>query len=95
MVLINHVYDARRVIEHLSGANSNLRQEVEELKSGARLESVVVAEQHASDLVEEVERLKTELKDSRARVRILVNELLTLSRDIESAKSASWLLRRP
>ncbi|THU50715.1 hypothetical protein C4D60_Mb06t23240 [Musa balbisiana] len=84
------VYDAGRVIERLGEANSSLCHEVEELKSGAGLEVVAVAEQCALDLEEEVNHLRAELNESRARVRMLDDELLTLSRDVESTRSTSW-----
>lgn len=89
MALIDRVYDASRVIERLGEANSNLHHEVEKLKSRSNPEVVVAAEQRASDL-EEVYHLRAELKESRAHVQTLDEELLTLSWDIESAKSASW-----
>lgn len=89
MALIDPMYDVGRVIERLADANSDLRQEVEELKSRPGPETVATAEQCASDLEEEVNRLKAELKESRACVRTLDDKLLTLSPDVEAARTAS------
>lgn len=79
MALINRVYDAGRVIERLLGANSDLRLEVLELKSRSSPKAVAIAKQRASNLGEEVDRLKAELKESRASVQMLDDELQTLS----------------
>lgn len=87
MALIDRVYDTERVIERLLDANSGLRLEVLELKSRSDPKAVVVAEQHASDMGEEVDHLKAELKESRASVQTLDDELQTLSQDVESARS--------
>lgn len=44
MALIDHVRDARRVIEHLSNSNSTLHIEILELKAGMDPEAVTAAE---------------------------------------------------
>ncbi|THU56296.1 hypothetical protein C4D60_Mb11t15780 [Musa balbisiana] len=90
MVLIDRVRDAGRVIEHLSDSNSALRMEILELKAGTGLKAVVAAKQCTSALDEEVNRLKTKLEESLAHAQMLDNELQTLSRDVESARSSAW-----
>ena len=76
MALIDWVHDAGRVVEHLSDANSALRLEILELKSGVGQEAVAAAEQCASVIDEEVNRLKAKLEESQARARTLDDELL-------------------
>ncbi|THU54598.1 hypothetical protein C4D60_Mb10t26800 [Musa balbisiana] len=90
MALIDRVYDAGRVIERLLDVNSDLCQEVEELKSRPGPEAVIAAKRRASDLEKEVNRMKAKLKENRARVQTLDDELLTLSQDVKSTRSASW-----
>ncbi|THU72456.1 hypothetical protein C4D60_Mb04t12320 [Musa balbisiana] len=80
MALIDHLYDASRVIKRLADTNSDLYREVEELKTSL----------HTSDLEEEVNHLKAELKECRARVWTLDDELLTLSRDVKATRTTSW-----
>lgn len=89
MALINQVYDIGRVIERLREANSSLRQEVKEVKSGPNPEAVAMAEQRTSDFEDDVNCLRTKLKETRAHIRMLNNELLTLSRDVEATMSTS------
>lgn len=93
MALVNCVQDAGRIISSLGDKNAKLRGQVEELKAGAGLEVVAVAEQWAVDLEGEVARLKLELecvgqqqaslweqlKESHGRVHSMEGELLDLS----------------
>ncbi|THU43910.1 hypothetical protein C4D60_Mb02t01830 [Musa balbisiana] len=81
---------SRRVIDCLSYANSSLRLEVMELKSGSGTKTVAATEQRASDQGGEVDRLKAELEKSQTRIRMLDDELLTLSHDVKSARSSAW-----
>ncbi|THU64248.1 hypothetical protein C4D60_Mb01t24470 [Musa balbisiana] len=90
MALIDRVLDAGRVIERQSNTIAALRLENQELRSSSGPEVVAAAEQRAAALDEEVSRLKAELEEGQARVRMLDDELRTLSNDIESARSSAW-----
>ncbi|THU58926.1 hypothetical protein C4D60_Mb03t19630 [Musa balbisiana] len=89
MALIDRVWDARRVIEHLSDSNFTLRMEILELKAGMGPKVVVAAEQCALALDEEMNHLKAELEESWARARMFDDELQPLSRDVEFARSSA------
>ncbi|THU58332.1 hypothetical protein C4D60_Mb03t13100 [Musa balbisiana] len=89
MALIDQVLDAGRVIERQSDTNAALRLENLELRVEGVPEAIAMAEEHASALDEEVSCLKTESEESRSHIRTLDDELLTLSHDVETARSSA------
>ncbi|THU50982.1 hypothetical protein C4D60_Mb06t26170 [Musa balbisiana] len=62
MALMDCVRDAGRVISNLSDRNTELRRQIEEIRTRAAPEAVAVAEQRTSDLEVEATHLRSELK---------------------------------
>ncbi|THU66780.1 hypothetical protein C4D60_Mb05t17820 [Musa balbisiana] len=69
-----------------------LRLENLELRARVGSEAIAAAKEHASTLGEEVGHLKTKLEESWTRIRSLDDELLTLSHNVEVAKSSAWAI---
>ncbi|THU57376.1 hypothetical protein C4D60_Mb03t02860 [Musa balbisiana] len=64
--------------------------DVERLRARGEPEVIAAAEERALSLGEEVGCLKANLEESRSHIRSLDDELLTLSHDVETAKSLAW-----
>ncbi|THU72573.1 hypothetical protein C4D60_Mb04t13580 [Musa balbisiana] len=90
MALIDRVLDSGRVIERQASINTSIQWENQELRARVGLEVVAAVEQCVSALEEEVTHLKAELEESQLHIRMLDNELLTLSHNVETARSSAW-----
>ncbi|RRT37259.1 hypothetical protein B296_00035746 [Ensete ventricosum] len=60
MALFDRIHDAGRLITFMDYRITNLQQEIDALKSGGGPEAIAAAEEHASELEKELEKIKRE-----------------------------------
>ncbi|RWV88156.1 hypothetical protein GW17_00049782 [Ensete ventricosum] len=75
MDLFDHIHDAGQLVTIMDHRATNFQQEIEELKSGGSLEAMVVAEQQATDLKKENEKLLAHVAKASQRLEALDKEL--------------------
>ncbi|RRT73710.1 hypothetical protein B296_00026643 [Ensete ventricosum] len=75
MALFDRVHDAGQLITFMDYHITSLQQEIDALKSGGGPEVVVAAEEHASKLEKELERMKHERDEALQRLKASDKEL--------------------
>ncbi|RZS27566.1 hypothetical protein BHM03_00061059 [Ensete ventricosum] len=75
MALFDRIHDAGQLVTIMDHRATNFQQEIEELKSGGGPEAMVVAEQQATDLKKENEKLLAHVAKASQRLEALDKEL--------------------
>ncbi|RWW57026.1 hypothetical protein BHE74_00036221 [Ensete ventricosum] len=97
MVLFDRVHDAGQLITFMDYHITSLQQEIDAVKSGGGPEAIVAAEEHASELEKELERMKHEqdealqqLKASDKELNETRGDLFEVQKLLKEAQVRAW-----
>ncbi|RZS14399.1 hypothetical protein BHM03_00046071 [Ensete ventricosum] len=97
MVLFDRVHDAGQLITFMDYRITSLQQEINALKSGGGPEAVATAEEHASELEKELEKMRREQDEALQRLETSDKELNEARGDLSEAQrqlKEAWVRAR-